>query len=298
MKIVALLPFKNEEKFLHTCVSSMIGVVDEIVAIDDFSTDDSVKILKGFEDRVAIQIHDGIADKKDMPVEKLRTKLLELGRAAGGTHFVCLDADEAFTANFQAQGRKIISKLQPGQKLVMQWLAMWKSLDHYRDDKSVWSNNYKDFVVMDDKSIAVDEGIIHKGRTPGPNNEDTNLRLNNKYGAVFHFQFSDWDGFNMKQAWYRCFERSIGRDVASINNTYRITFEDKVCIVSAVPENWKLPLENLPKLSYHDNVAKGSWHLDEIKKLFNKHGIDMFYGLDLWHIPELKQLKESSIDSE
>lgn len=287
--IVALLPFKNEEKFLHTCVSSMIGIVDEIVAVDDFSTDKSVEILKTFKDRVKIQIHEGIKDKKDMPVEKLRLMLLDLGRKAGGTHFVCLDADEAFTSNFKSHGRKIIEKLEPGQKLVLQWLAMWKSLDHYRDDTSVWSNNFKDFVVHDDKKIAVDEGIIHKGRTPGPNNEATNLKLNPKYGAVFHWQFSDWKSFQLKQAWYRCFERSIGRDPKSINNTYRITMDDPNAVVKAAPTNWLISKRDLPKI---DLNAPLSWHYDEIKRLFEKHGINHFKELDIWHIPEINKLRQ------
>ena len=30
----------------------------------------------------------------------VRRKLLELGREHGGTHFICLDADEAVSSNF------------------------------------------------------------------------------------------------------------------------------------------------------------------------------------------------------
>ena len=44
LKIIALLPFKNEEWCLPTYLHNTLKVVDEI--IDDGSTDNSVKILE------------------------------------------------------------------------------------------------------------------------------------------------------------------------------------------------------------------------------------------------------------
>ena len=32
----------------------------------------------------------------------------------------------------------------------MQWIALWKSYTRYKNDNSVWSNNYKDFIFHDD----------------------------------------------------------------------------------------------------------------------------------------------------
>src|SRR5690606_33564305 len=138
----------------------------------------------------------------------IRSKLLELAREEGATHYMCLDADETFTSQFVPVARKIISKLQPGQKLAMQWLALWKTTDHYRDDHSVWSNNFKDFVVYDDgKSIHNNPGkSFGFGRTPGENTETNWVRLNNQYGAVLHYQFSNWRNFQLKQCWYRMSE--------------------------------------------------------------------------------------------
>lgn len=290
MKIVALLCFKNEKTFLKTLVTSLIGVADEIIAIDDFSDDNGAEIIKSFEPKIKVTIIESKPEWKGLPVEKSRSRLLELGRKADGTHFVCLDADEAFTANFIPNAKKIISKLQPGHKLQMQWLAMWKSLDHYRDDQSVWSNNFKDFVVCDDKKIQVDEGIIHKGRTPGPNTEENSFKLNPKYGAIFHFQFANWKSFQLKQAWYRCFERSLGKNCAAVNQIYSITKDDPSAIVKAVPQEWLWNETDMPKISYNESL---SWHYDEIVKLLDKHGIENFYPLEIWHIPELQKIREN-----
>ena len=46
MKVIALLPFKNEEWCLPAYLHNTKVIADEIIAIDDGSTDNSVKILE------------------------------------------------------------------------------------------------------------------------------------------------------------------------------------------------------------------------------------------------------------
>ncbi|NIT99794.1 MAG: glycosyltransferase, partial [Nitrosopumilaceae archaeon] len=145
MKSIALLPFKNECHQLPQFVTNLTGIVDKIIAVDDGSSDGSATYLNT-QSRIPCDIH---APKKergeDWSVDKIRQQLLDLGREDGGTHFICLDADECFTAPFVSKFNKVLNRMEPGQKIQMQWLAMWKSVDHYREDNSVWSNNFKDF---------------------------------------------------------------------------------------------------------------------------------------------------------
>src|SRR6056297_1917817 len=137
MKIIALLPVKNEAWILPTFISSVKNVADEIIAIDDFSTDDSAEILRGVGATVVTNPYPA---KKGWAEYKIRQKLLDLGREHGGTHFICIDADEALTANFAETGLPHLKAMQPGDKLSLQWLALWKSPLVYRDDTSIWSN--------------------------------------------------------------------------------------------------------------------------------------------------------------
>ena len=74
MKVIGLIPFKNEEHFLPTYLSNVKRICDEIIAVDDHSTDNS---------------------------------------------------------------RKIMEQLEPGEKVRMQWLALWKSCTHFRNDYTV-----------------------------------------------------------------------------------------------------------------------------------------------------------------
>lgn len=287
IKKIALLPCRNESWILPTYLKNVLPVVDSIIAIDDNSTDNSVEILEK-NSKVKVY-HNKEIVKNGWAEFNIRQRLLELGREAGGTHFICLDADETFTSNFVSISKKIIEKLQPGQKLAMQWLALWKSTDHYRDDHSVWSNNFKDFIVCDDGKIShVHPGnTIGVGRTPGLNTDDNWLKLNNKYGAVLHYQFSNWRNFQLKQAWYRISEfllQGKGSE-GSINQKYSITLDDPNTFVRACPEDW---LKNLPKIDINEMTI--SWHLEKIKEIFQEHNIEKFKNLDIWHNNEIRNL--------
>ena len=153
MKVIALLPFKNEEWCLPSYLHNTTKIVDEIIAIDDGSSDNSVKILedagaKVYSSKKLIRFNSGWSEGS------IRAELLKLGRDAGGTHFVCLDADESFTNPLVENFEELLPQLKPGEKMSLQWLALWKSYTCYRHDSTVWSNNWKDFVVCDDPSLS------------------------------------------------------------------------------------------------------------------------------------------------
>ncbi len=284
MKIIALLPFKNESHVLPSYLSSVVPVTNKIIAIDDGSTDDSAKIMK----EAGAEVHFWNKDRMKFGWAELgiRQTLLELGREAGGTHFIVLDADETFTSPFLKVYNKVFQQLEPGQRVLMQWLAMWKSVDHYKDDSSVWSNNYKDFIFRDDRTNDYPKIWMHTPRTPGKfANQNYDLTLNPKYGAVMHFQFSNWDMFQIKQCWCRMSEYIKDPHlVQSINTKYKITL-DSDSTVTALPENWKTGIV-FPKFDYSDDLSS-FWRLSEIEAWFKVHGVSFFRDLEIWHVPQI-----------
>ena len=209
MKVIALLPFKNEEWCLPSYLHNTNKIVDEIIAIDDGSTDNSKKILedagaKVYSSENLINFNSGWSEGS------IRAELLKLGREADGTHFVCLDADESFTNPLVENFKELIPQLEPGEKMALQWLALWKSYTSYRHDATVWSNNWKEFVVCDEPSLSYNHNQhMHLGRTPTSPSEVGDQkwrRLENDYGAVMHLQFSAYNNFQLKQCWFRCSE--------------------------------------------------------------------------------------------
>jgi glycosyltransferase involved in cell wall biosynthesis len=285
MKIIALLPFKNEAHVLPSYLSTVKPLVDEIIAIDDGSTDKSAEIMK----KAGATVLSWEKERMKFGWAELgiRQKLLELGREAGGTHFVILDADETFTRPFLKVAHRVLERLEPGQRVCMQWLAMWKSVDHYRDDSSVWSNNYKDFVFRDNPENTYPEVWMHTPRTPGPfANADNSLTLNPKYGAVMHFQFSNWDTFQIKQCWCRISELIKDGNASSINQKYRITLDSEAVVVP-MPDSWKEGVV-FPKVSYYQDISE-FWRLKEIEKRFEEHGPQKFKDLEIWHVPQIRE---------
>lgn len=64
VKLTAVIITKNEEKKISCCISSLKNVVDEIVVIDDLSTDATVEICKEFGAKVIINESKGDFDKQ------------------------------------------------------------------------------------------------------------------------------------------------------------------------------------------------------------------------------------------
>lgn len=284
MKIITLIPFKNEQAFIKTSIQSVKLFSDEIICIDDNSSDNSSNIAKELGAKVYLNsdlIEYGWSELS------IRRNLLKLGREHNGTHFICLDADEAITSNFY-KNINTLESLKPGNRLVMQWLAMWKSVDFFKNDHTVWSNNFKDFIFCDDGKVDFPEIWMHTPRTPGTN--WPTMTLNPNLGAVMHFQFSNWDAFQIKQCWYRCSEliKNNGSGSDAINNKYKITLDDQNSITSKLGNDFFSDLD-LPNL---DEIYKQTaWRLEQIKNWFNKYGANYFLNLDIWHVDEIKKLK-------
>ena len=296
MKIVALLPFKNEAWCLPSYLHNTLKVVDEIIAIDDGSIDDSAKILEDAGAKVYS------ADKlrnfnSGWSEGSIRAELLKLGRESGGTHFVCLDADESFTNNFVEISKESISQLRPGEKIAMQWLALWKSYTHYRHDSTVWSNNWKDFIVADSPELTYNsKQHMHLGRTPLGDHESGKshwISYPPNYAAVMHFQFSVYNNFQLKQCWLRCSEliQEPGTEGA-INAKYSITLLDQGVGLQEMPKEWYdgVPFPTVDNFDSEWNEDKFLRKdlLPGIMKYFDDYGADYFKGLDIWHIPQLK----------
>lgn len=277
-KIIALLHTRNEDWILPTYLSSMNNFADEILVLDDNSTDKTLNILRNNK-KVSIFKNRNI----NLKMSEKRQMLLNFGRKKGGTHFICLDADEAFSNNFKKKARKTILSLKPGKKLTLLWIPLWKSLNKYRNDKSDWSNSYKDFIFADNGYFSYKENFLSEDRTPGINNNKTLKKIESKKGVVLHFQFINWDSFQEKQAWYRCLElTNTNKTSSAINSMYKFTLIDSKNGLSDIKKTW---IKNLILPKNKPNP----WRLKEIKKMFDNYGIEYFEYLDIWHIEKLKK---------
>lgn len=280
MKIVALLPVKNESWALPSYLSCVTQIADEIIALDDNSTDNSREILEKAGVKV---VSFNSKDEKVVNMSTRRQKLLDLGRSSGGTHFIWLDADEIFSSNFILNTRLEIQKLKPGQKISLRWVQAWKSTEKYLDDtRSPLGHIWKDFVFCDDRISNFSNAFLSESRTP------ESKALVNKIeeidGVVIHWAYADWKAVQYKQAWYRCTEQIKGlRSAFRINVTYSVTLDEDSLLAKSLPQLWTNDIIVPESTKIPD-------HLRLIKGYFKVYGVQFFEKLDIWHIAELEQI--------
>jgi hypothetical protein len=273
------MPAKNEEWILRTTLPPLKRFADDILILDGHSTDDTRRLAGQFQASILEQ------EGENVRYSAWRQALLDQGRACGGTHFIWLDADEAFTTNFLGTFRNRLESMKPGEKLALDWLCLWKDPRQMRADGSVYSVLPKDFVFCDDGKSEFNPALLHEGRTPGANDPARWIRIPREEGAVLHFQFVPFERFQIKQAFMRCREWVMKTAPAwQINEKYAITLDDPGARCAPIPPAW---LEDIPGLDALQKAGPG-WHDQAILDYFQAYGIDFFEPLEIWHIHRLR----------
>jgi len=280
MKTIGLMIVRNESWILKTTIPALLPLVDELLVIDGNSTDDTVKILKSFGRKVRVR-----PQRASENYSSWRQSLLDWGRERNGTHFVCLDADELFTADYAPVLHEDLVRLKPGQKLMLDWISIWGSPKKFRDDGSIWATNTKDFAFCDDGVMRHAEQWIHEGRTPGDNTPERMVAVVRDRGAVLHLQFVSLTRFRFKQAFTMCREFfQKGGNPKDINHRYAFTKDAADVPCSDVPLKWLRGIKIPAGLS----KAGPDWYLPAITAYFDEKGIEAFEPLDIWHLPQLR----------
>lgn len=302
MKIVALLPVKNEAWILPLYLEAISPIVDSIIAFDDNSTDASATILKNHPKTELYKLADLNHELDTLVDMSARRKfLLNKAREAGATHQIWLDADEIIPSHFYSKIKSAISKMKPGQKLIMPWITLWKTPTEQRVDK-VWKKLSKDFIFCDDGVSIFSTQKLSEGRTPS----------NTLYGnerivvdiPVAHYQFVFFKRAMIKQAWYRCHELLQGvRSARRINATYSISEDNPEVQTIRTPAEWSLNDPSLNNTEMSNFKVEESSYFKDILKWFdecdlpstpssgpqeNKRCAKFFEGLNIWNIKELR----------
>lgn len=288
-KIVGLIPVRNESPIIEQCLRALALYTDAIVCLDDASTDNTLEIIRSLADKYHIE---RIITKEVWHLDEPgnRNKLLQAGREIGGTHFIAIDADEVLTANFlndkdedeDNELRKMILQLKPGEKIKLNWILFWRSVNNYRFDNSIWTHNYKNFIFCDDGKCSHNSEFIHTPRTPG-NLKGKIYTVKGYDRGMLHFQFVNWRNLLVKQAWYRCLERirQPKKSDKAINQRYAPSKNEKNLGLRQSHADW------LEGYSFFDSTVYDrpeGWREKQVLGWFQEYGKDHFAGLDIWDI--------------
>jgi hypothetical protein len=170
---------------------------------------------------------------------------------------------------------------------MLKWLSMWKNHKIYRVyKKSIWSNIYKDFIFCDNLKNNFCN-VFGYARTPGSITKNNTIYVKESEGAVMHFQFVNWNNFQLKQAWNMCQHLLIEKiSEPSINRMFFYTKFENFPKLKKIEPDWQ---KHIPSEYFKDiYIDTRKFWIDKFGKLFKENTIKNFEQLNIWHIQLLK----------
>lgn len=278
MFVITLIPVRNEAWVMDWCLKRASEFSDYIIVADQQSTDSTREICARYP-KVRL-----IENPFEGHSNKVRWLLLEEARKISGNNLIlCIDADETLIpSHVEALKEKIAQgELTEGHFISFDWIQLWNGKEYQRTD-GVWNNNKKIAGFIDDRKLEYNKTIVindHTARAP----ITPHSPLYDSQSPLLHLQFLYPEESLIKQIWYRCseFVKNPGR-VKKINLTYSVTKTDDLKL-DAVPPDWiqKLDLPSRPV---------SNWRKEQILQWFNQYGIEFFEPLDIWYLPEFKEM--------
>lgn len=290
MKLVGMMPVRNEDWVLGLSLRAALLYLDEVVMLDHGSSDGTPDLLATIAAEHPGRVHRLAESDAVWRETAIRNRLLAAARQRGATHLCALDADEVLTGNLLPGIRGSFAALAPGETLSLPWLSLWRSLDRYRDDESEVATDcwmmlgWRDHPAVHYRNNQ-GEFDIHSRRVKGQSGT-RRIGRDKADGGVFHLAFANWRRLRVKTAWYKMQEtvRYPGfRTAAQLNQWYACDLDERGLRTSAVaPEWWE------PYRAWRGEVALDGepWHQGECLQLWQRHGPAAFAGLELWGVPE------------
>lgn len=281
MKLVALMPLRNEEWICGLTIRAALIWCDSIVvglhACEDRTPEIVGKILDEYPDRVwPIEIGDGPWDEMNH-----RQLLLDECRAQKATHVALVDADEILTGNFLVSIRSVIEQLTPCQVLQVSGHNIWESQFKIRVDGEHRNTSFS-LAFRDSSGLSWQPRGTYQHHHRHPFGSKPSKVPTGLAAGVMHLQFIRERAFRAKQAHYEMMElvRWPEQGAEKIRRKYSWWFRLEK-ILYTVPASWWEPYRHLMKYADFSDDCE-TWHEREIHRLIAELGGEPFMGLDLF----------------
>jgi glycosyltransferase involved in cell wall biosynthesis len=280
MKVIALLPVKDEAWVLPHALASLSAFSDVVIVADQNSADRSRDICRSFPKVVLIE------SAESRTCTRARWQLLDAARSYDGCNLLwSTDADElvspAAAAAFIERQR---AALTPGTLVQCQYIHLWNGFTEYRVFDSKYGPHLKELALVDDRRMDWNRAnllSLHEPRVPIEGAAGTVCA---DEVAVLHLQWLLGRRTQSRQVWYRCREWLDGRPAREINERYAATLPAPAARTSPVPEAWIRDL-TCPDL---DADGEESWTDRDLRRWFDEYGPGHFEPLEIWHIDALR----------
>ena len=159
-RLLALIPFRDEMRFLPGFFENVSPHVDGVVALDDQSSDDSGAFAAHQESVVELlRVPHGAQDDNEDSL--LRRALIEAAWEHGADWLLGIDADERLEDGFRARAEDAIRRADRDghDAYFVPWLELWEP-SHYRAD-GVWGAKRKPCLFRSSRDHVFDDRRIH-----------------------------------------------------------------------------------------------------------------------------------------
>jgi glycosyltransferase involved in cell wall biosynthesis len=287
VKIIGLVPVRNEAWVLPHSLASLSGFCDVVIVSDQNSDDESREICRRFPKVVLLE------SAECRISTQVRWQLFDAARQYDGCNLLwCTDADELVSPNaardFFATRQ---DALKPATIIECLFVHLWHSSNCYREYHWGYAPHFKPLAFVDDRRMDYDRSrpsSIHEPRVP-VESAGSVLRAGELH--VLHLQWLLAGRTQMRQAWYRCREWLDGKPAAAINEYYSTTLPDPRVRTAEMPAAWAEGL-SFPDLAID---REPSWNERDILAWFDEHGPTFFEPLEIWHVPALREVFERRV---
>ena len=174
MKLSVVISAYNEEKMIEDCLSSVKDLADEIIFVDNSSTDKTPQIAKKYTDKIFTRVND--------PVMLNRNKNYGFSKAAGDW-ILSLDADERLIPELSAEIRKKIDVNQySGYEISRKNIIFGKWIKH-----SIWWPDYNLRLFKKGKGKFPEKHVHEKIKVDGEVGKLENSMIHYNYQTVSQF---------------------------------------------------------------------------------------------------------------
>lgn len=279
MRLIALMPVKNEKWIIERNLNTLVNFCDLIIIADQQSSDGTAEFLKNFSPKVIT-----INNPARFHSTKIRWHLLEVSRAYLGNNFIFSpDADEIFSSNILDPNiLDQITNQAPGVAVQVPWIQLWRHPLFWRNDASTWANRWMTAGFRDDRRVKYSPILAsndHNWRIPCCRHLQRATKV-----KLLHYQFVLFERMLSKQRWYRVIEAMEHGNAQAqrINHYYGVTRDERRLHLDPVEEDWLsgwrklgLDLENFEVLPLY-------WYDVEVLRFFSERGPAYFASLDIW----------------
>ena len=151
-KLSLLLISKDADELLEACLRSSKGLVDEIIIIDDFSSDRTLEIAKRYNAKIYLHHEHDFGKQRAYGLKKV-----------SGEWVLVLDSDEVLSDGLKSEINKILSpRLSRDSRMTISGYLIPFQNHFLGRPVKYGGENYKMLRLFKKDSVGIEPGLVHE----------------------------------------------------------------------------------------------------------------------------------------